>query len=303
MCDKVKDKDKWPIIYKYVIFVNVLYSTIRTFYLSSLHFILFLTMGKITKKKLLKKKNVTTQKKRNFEVFVKLTRLSKEEYGFYKNPNGNIVKNFGIKISDEKMSIGGEKHRSEKEISNSTLNKQKSGQIGIHFNHPLQKEMASAKINRNCAKKSTTSKRVQFSGTISELETTQNTTLSKCVVKTLTSLINDSWKKMKMDFTATNTTICVGDLVMAKMKSYSAWPACIESFAKNRKRTNVHFFGSNNKGAVDVSEIVPFSQCHDVIRLLLLRKVTDFHKAIHEIEAVLNIPFERSLLKELEALN
>lgn len=105
-----------------------------------------------------------------------------------------------------------------------------------------------------------------------------------------------------MDFKTANTSICVGELVMAKMKTYSAWPATIENIAKNGKRANVHFFGSNDKGAVDVSEVVPFDQCHDIIRLLLLRKINTFHKAVREIELILNISPEMSFFKEVQTL-
>lgn len=94
----------------------------------------------------------------------------------------------------------------------------------------------------------------------------------------------------------------INDLVLARMKTYSARPGKLSSFAKNNKRATVHFFRSNNSGPVDVCEIVPFEQCYDAIRLLLLRKVGPFHKAIREIETILEVLDNMSLLKEIGSL-
>lgn len=114
----------------------------------------------------------------------------------------------------------------------------------------------------------------------------------------LNSLINASLRKCKNDFAALGECLQIGDLVLAKMKGYQPWGARIIDFTRNKKRAFVHFFGTNDGNMVDVHEITTFSQSYDVIRLLLLRKVGAFHKSILEIETILKVPSELSLLRE-----
>lgn len=121
-------------------------------------------------------------------------------------------------------------------------------------------------------------------------------------VKTLNVLINESWTKCKRDFKASNLSVGSGDLIMAKMATYSPWPARLNAFSNNNKRAHVFFFGENNTGQVNVSEIVPFEHSMNVIRLLLLRKVSSYHRAIAEIESILKVPPQLSLLKEINAI-
>lgn len=91
------------------------------------------------------------------------------------------------------------------------------------------------------------------------------------VGKSLTTLINQNWKTCKIDFNSSGHPIKLGALVMAKMASYSPWPARVDGLTKNNKRV---FFGENNVGSVNTNEIVNFSECHSVIRLLLLQLLT-----------------------------
>lgn len=107
---------------------------------------------------------------------------------------------------------------------------------------------------------------------------------------------------MQKKFQSSGQLIKVGDLVVVKMKPYSPWGAHVKGHSKNKKRVHVHFYGTNNEGTVDASEVVSFDICTEVIRLLLLRKIGMFHKSIVEIEKTLDIPQELSLLKECEAL-
>lgn len=87
------------------------------------------------------------------------------------------------------------------------------------------------------------------------------------------------------------------------MATYSPWPARIESFSTNKKRTTVQFFGDQTTGSVNSNEIVPFAICKNVIRLLLLRKLGPFHKAIVEVEKLLQVPPELSMLREDKAID
>lgn len=142
---KDKDTDKWQVI-SIQRFCPIRYSSELLF----IHFKFYsmFDVGKSYQEKSVKM-NVTTIKKRDYGVTINLTRMSKEEYEFYKNSNGIIVKNFDIKISGGEMAIGGEKQRPKNGTFNITLNKQKSGKIGIHFNRPPQDKMTSSKFNRN----------------------------------------------------------------------------------------------------------------------------------------------------------
>lgn len=120
----------------------------------------------------------------------------------------------------------------------------------------------------------------------------------KPLAKNLTTLINDAWKASKKH----KNVMQIGDLVMAKMRSYSPWPGRFDGYTTNKKKAHIHFFGSNNNGSVESSEIVSFEHCESMIRLLLLRKTGEFHKGISEIECILNIPPHLSLLREQESL-
>lgn len=259
-------------------------------------------MGKSDKKKAIDKLNMRSIEKRN--VTVKLTRMSEMEYKHYSKSSKIIVKNFDMKISGGKMTIDGKEHRSNGRTFNLKL-EERNSQISIDFDRTSLKKITPVEAKQDAQPNAGALKCVQFVRPIPKKSTNRITTLSKCVVKTLTETINDAWKMCKMD-TATvtaNIPISVGDLVMARMKTYSAWPARVDGFSKNGKRANVHFFGSNNSGAVEISEIVPFCQCRNVIKLLLLRKLSIFHKGIREIETLMGICSEMSLLKEIEALH
>lgn len=128
----------------------------------------------------------------------------------------------------------------------------------------------------------------------------------KVVVKTLNSLINADWNKLKKEFQQQQSISPVvienRHIVMAKMNSYSPWGARVEGFNANRKRVHFYFFGTDNRGTVDSTEVIPFQDCHSVIRLLLLRKTSQFHKSIVEVEKILNVPDELSLLNEQNSL-
>lgn len=120
--------------------------------------------------------------------------------------------------------------------------------------------------------------------------------------KTLTQFINAAWIESKKDFHGSKQSINADDIVMAKMRTFSAWPGRIVSFSKDKKRANIHFFGTHDVGSVDVKEIIPFDRCQNVIKLLLLRQANLFHKGILEIEAIFNVPAEKSLLNECQSL-
>lgn len=231
-------------------------------------------MAKIKKDS--KKKKVLNKKAQEYNlkhVSVNLIRMAEKEYQIYSKSDKIYVKNFSLKIRGNSLEIGETTQKSETRTFNVIIRKQLSELVLEHCKvAPISSVAAKAKLH------------------------------TQLVAKSLNCHINDAWRSSKKIFLDSKRSVQVNDIIMAKMKTYSAWPGRLSSFTKNNKRASVHFFGTNNIGSVDVIEIVPFELCHDVIKLLLLRKMGQFHKAVLETEAILKVPDNLSLLKEVEAL-
>lgn len=235
-----------------------------------------LKMGKVEKKSVPKGKKKLAREK---NISINLEKMSKAEYKMYSNSREIIVKNFSIKISKGSVEINKKKHHSK----NKTIN--------LEF----KKRLSSFVLE--CCDATYVEKTRQ---TLKSTEPKKGKPIA--MVKTLNVLINEGWTKCKRDFKSTGLSIDVGDIILAKMSTYSPWPARLKGFTSNKKRAHVFFFGESNSGHVNVSEIVPFNDCLNVIRFLLLRKVSRFHKGIAEVEAICNVSPEFSLLKELNAI-
>lgn len=113
--------------------------------------------------------------------------------------------------------------------------------------------------------------------------------------KTLAELSNDAWKRCKKHTKSQQIIFQIDQYVMAKMMSFSPWPAKITGFTKNRKKAYVYFFGTNNSGSVEINEITSFHDAEEVIRMQLLRHLSHFAKGIKEVETELGIPVELSI--------
>lgn len=122
----------------------------------------------------------------------------------------------------------------------------------------------------------------------------QTKTLSKVMVPTLQSLIESSWTRCKR--LQKNANITINSIVMAKMKSYCPWPARILEINQTRTKAKVYFFGSNNEGAVDMKEIVEFTNAAETVRFLLLRKNLSFTNGIRTIESIIGVPDALSII-------
>lgn len=120
--------------------------------------------------------------------------------------------------------------------------------------------------------------------------------------KTLAAESERAWREAKKCQQNDDAKLEIGQLVVTKMKSYAPWPAQIRAFSKNCKRTEVYFFGTANIGMVDTSETVHLKHAHDVIRLLLLRKISYYMKAVKELERVCGVPDDLSMLREVLAI-
>ena len=79
-----------------------------------------------------------------------------------------------------------------------------------------------------------------------------------------------------------------GLVVIAKMKTYAAWPAVIQSFKKTC--VNVRFFGDDSSGNVLYENIGLFENNHELIKQNLKKKILGYSKAVRSAEVVLNVP-------------
>lgn len=122
------------------------------------------------------------------------------------------------------------------------------------------------------------------------------------VPRTLAAESDGAWRAAKKCQGNNNGKLKIGQFVLTKMKSYSPWPAQIRAFSKNSKRAEVFFFGTDNTGMVDIIEIVDIKHAHDVMRLLLLRKIPFYAKAVREFERVCCIPDELSMMREVQGI-
>lgn len=205
---------------------------------------------------------------RSKNCFINLERLSQKDYELYSHSSEIIVKNFSLGISGDLVQYEGLNHYSKSHIFNFQLKKHLSD-IVLECCDPVKKEDSAQE-------------QIQ-------------------VGKSLTALINQSWRKCKNDSKPSGHP-SLNSIVMAKMATYCPWPARVEGFTKNNKRAYVFFFGTNNVGSVLVNEMVNFTECHSIIRLLLLRKLCPFHKGIVEVEAIQGVPPELSLTRERFAM-
>lgn len=81
--------------------------------------------------------------------------------------------------------------------------------------------------------------------------------------------------------------LVVGQLVLAKMQTYSPWPAKIMEIKD--KKVTVFFFGTNNHGTVKKVDCVPIQFCGPVIMNLLESKQANLRKAVEEMKLMLHL--------------
>lgn len=122
-------------------------------------------------------------------------------------------------------------------------------------------------------------------------------------VITLQGLIDQTFKQQLKDC---QQNFKIGDPILAQMSGYSPWPGHVEGFTKDKKCLKCYFYGSHNRGSVNVSRAIPFVDAFQCIRLLSLRKrvgyMKDFIKGIKELEIEYGVPVNLSSLKEVDSL-
>lgn len=94
--------------------------------------------------------------------------------------------------------------------------------------------------------------------------------------------------------TAPKDMLKEGLVVIAKMRSFAAWPARIVSFRKTV--VTVNFFGDETIGNVPYKDIGLFETNRQLIKGNLVKKIDGYAKAVQTMEMVLKIPNCLSIL-------
>lgn len=97
---------------------------------------------------------------------------------------------------------------------------------------------------------------------------------------------------------AQSDSLVEGLVVVAKMKSYAAWPARIVSFRKTC--VTVHFFGDDTSGNVPYNGIGLFEANSELLKWNLMKKINGYRKAVLNLETILNVPAHLSILNHEE---
>lgn len=95
---------------------------------------------------------------------------------------------------------------------------------------------------------------------------------------------------------APKSTLVEGLVVIAKMRTYAAWPASIKSFRKTC--VEVHFFGDDTSGTVPYDCIGLVGDNSEIIKQNLNKKITAYAKAVHCMEIVMNVPSSHSIFNQ-----
>lgn len=225
---------------------------------------------RLENKKKVQSKILTTKNKINRpetkDCFVTLVKMSKREVEMYENTDKIICKHFDLRITKIFLTFGNQKQQAVDSTFNIEFNK--SGLVlGLN------------KILDDCC---------------------TAITKPQAKPKTLAQMTEAVWRKCKIDNKSLEFEN--GQIVLGKMKGYSPWPGMIRKFSKNNKRVQLYFFGTNNNGSVDVTETVAFEASSEVIKLLVLRQLPSFCKAVLEAESILGIPQEKSITNQTHAL-
>lgn len=119
-------------------------------------------------------------------------------------------------------------------------------------------------------------------------------------------MIDRTFKQQLQSFRKTEKQLEIGDPVLAQMSGYGPWAAKIEGFTKDKKRIKCYFYGSHDRGTVDVTSAIPFPDAFPSIRLINLRKkigpMKDFVKGIKELEIEQGVPENLSSLREFDTI-
>lgn len=103
------------------------------------------------------------------------------------------------------------------------------------------------------------------------------------------------WDAVKIDKSAQKLNVQIGDIVCGRMAGHRPWPGSVLSFKKTG--TELKFFGTNDRGCVKKTDVVPIEFCKSVIEEYLkvpmrdlCAKTMNYHmlniKATREISGI-----------------
>lgn len=126
-----------------------------------------------------------------------------------------------------------------------------------------------------------------------EQKVNKKATKTTAITKSSTQSVAVLWAAAKKE-QKQQQPLAVKTIILAKMRSYSPWPAKLVSIEK--KRAQVYFFGTDNHGSVDKDDIVTFKRVPILIKKLLTMKIKHFEKAVREAEIYNGVPYHLSLI-------
>lgn len=210
----------------------------------------------------------------------------------------NIVHNLNVKIHRDTMQIGSFISSSKNRCFNIRL-KMSEKQIAIHEILPQSNSFVSESIT-NAPTQRILRKIQSVAGDLVE-SIKPKMTVAQLHQRSIYKLTETAWRHCKSNYkqevSEGRPSLAKNDVVMAKLKGWSAWPAIILDFV-NKNRVKVKFYGVGEEeqlGFVEYKEISPFEISAEVIKLLLNRNDSKFKRAVREAEIVNGIPAAVSL--------
>lgn len=106
------------------------------------------------------------------------------------------------------------------------------------------------------------------------------------------------WQICRKNQIQSQRKIIVNDVVLAKVKGHSPWPAIVLEIIGSKK-AKVEFFGAARYecfGIVNIGELTLFEQSLDLVRMILKnKKDPKYQKGIKEVERILDVPSTQSI--------
>lgn len=110
--------------------------------------------------------------------------------------------------------------------------------------------------------------------------------------------VDVAWMQCKHIRDYNNQQINENDVVLAKIRGHSAWPAIVLKLLP-KKRAKVEFFGAEPHekfGILSLNEIVLFKNSIGVLLIQLRKKIHKYIRAVREAEGACGIPHSSSVL-------
>lgn len=146
--------------------------------------------------------------------FVKLRAINQSEFENNTNSDIIITKHFDVKIRDNSIRIGDKDFYSKTQSTFALKLKKRSMDVVLELDDSSLSDSSEETKKRNNA----SSKMVSALNTVKcKVETKTSTNTSKQMVKSLNEIIVETWRRIKSNFKASEQTVQIGDLMMAKM--------------------------------------------------------------------------------------